>query len=97
VRALSSLSQALGSRTNPSIGFSSAMRFSTLEELLRSDKESRRQAMQAGAVVFLDKPFSDEQLLKNIRSAFGLMAIEAMGDNVGRRTISLCHGQATNR
>jgi FixJ family two-component response regulator len=25
--------------------------------------------MQAGAVAFLDKPFSDAQLLKNIRSA----------------------------
>jgi len=33
------------------------------------NKESRRQAMQAGAVAFLDKPFSDEQLLKNIRTA----------------------------
>ena len=31
--------------------------------------ESRRQAMQAGAVAFLDKPFSDEQLLKSIRTA----------------------------
>ena len=31
--------------------------------------ESRRQAMQAGAVAFLAKPFSDEQLLKSIRSA----------------------------
>ena len=30
---------------------------------------SRRQAMHAGAVAFLDKPFSDEQLLKSIRSA----------------------------
>jgi len=33
------------------------------------NEESRRQAMQAGAVAFLDKPFSDEQLLKNIRTA----------------------------
>jgi FixJ family two-component response regulator len=33
------------------------------------DKESRRQAMQAGAVAFLGKPFSDEQLLQGIRSA----------------------------
>ena len=31
--------------------------------------ESRRPAMQAGAVAFLDKPFSDEQLLKSIRTA----------------------------
>ena len=34
------------------------------------NKESRRQAMQAGAVAFLDKPFTDEQLLQCIRSAF---------------------------
>jgi len=34
------------------------------------DQESRRRALQAGAVAFLDKPFSDQQLLKNIRSAF---------------------------
>jgi len=33
-------------------------------------KESRRQGVQAGAVAFLDKPFSDAQLLKSIRSAF---------------------------
>ena len=30
---------------------------------------SRRRALQAGAVAFLDKPFNDEQLLKSIRSA----------------------------
>lgn len=33
------------------------------------NKESRRQAMQGGAIAFLDKPFRDEQLLKGIRSA----------------------------
>ena len=33
------------------------------------NKESRRQAMLAGAVAFLDKPFSDEQLHESIRSA----------------------------
>jgi FixJ family two-component response regulator len=33
------------------------------------DKESRRRAMQAGAVAFLGKPFTDEQLLQSIRSA----------------------------
>lgn len=33
------------------------------------NKESRRQAMEAGAVAFLDKPFNDEKLLQNIRSA----------------------------
>jgi FixJ family two-component response regulator len=32
------------------------------------DKESRRRAMQAGAVAFLSKPFGDEQLLQTIRS-----------------------------
>jgi FixJ family two-component response regulator len=33
------------------------------------DKESPRRAMQAGAVAFLAKPFTDEQLLQLIRSA----------------------------
>ena len=33
------------------------------------DKESRGRAMQAGAVAFLGKPFSDEQLLETVRSA----------------------------
>ena len=33
------------------------------------NKESRRRAMQAGAVAFLSKPFSDEQLFQTIRSA----------------------------
>ena len=33
------------------------------------DNQSRRQAMQAGAVAFLDKPFTDDQLLQAIRSA----------------------------
>jgi FixJ family two-component response regulator len=32
------------------------------------DKESRRRAIQAGAVAFLGKPFSDEQLLQTLRS-----------------------------
>jgi FixJ family two-component response regulator len=34
-----------------------------------NDKESRRRAMQAGAVAFLAKPFGDEQLLQAIYSA----------------------------
>jgi FixJ family two-component response regulator len=33
------------------------------------NNESRRRAMQAGAVAFLGKPFTDEQLLGTIRSA----------------------------
>jgi FixJ family two-component response regulator len=32
-------------------------------------QESRRRAMQAGAVAFLGKPFSDEELLQTIRTA----------------------------
>ena len=34
-----------------------------------NNNESRRRAMQAGAVAFLGKPFTDEQLLRTIRSA----------------------------
>jgi FixJ family two-component response regulator len=34
-------------------------------------KESRRQAMQAGAVAFLGKPFTDELLLQAIRATLG--------------------------
>ncbi len=33
------------------------------------DKRSRGRAMQAGAVAFLDKPFTDEQLLQTLSSA----------------------------
>ena len=33
------------------------------------DPESSRQRMQAGAVAFLDKLFTDQQLLDSIRSA----------------------------
>jgi FixJ family two-component response regulator len=32
------------------------------------NKESRQQAMQAGAVAFLSKPFNDELLLETIRA-----------------------------
>jgi FixJ family two-component response regulator len=41
---------------------------------------SRKQAMQAGAVAFLGKPFSDEQLLQTVRSALHQ-------DNGGTKTI----------
>ena len=33
------------------------------------EKESRQRAMEAGAVAFLGKPFTDEKLLQSIRSA----------------------------
>ncbi|MGA2850344.1 MAG: response regulator [Terracidiphilus sp.] len=33
------------------------------------DRETRRRAMQGGAVAFLGKPFGDEQLLKSIQAA----------------------------
>jgi FixJ family two-component response regulator len=36
------------------------------------NKDSRQQAMRAGAVAFLGKPFSDEQLLQTVRSALRL-------------------------
>lgn len=32
------------------------------------DNQSRRHAMQAGAIAFLDKPFTEDQLLQTIRS-----------------------------
>ena len=44
----------------------------------RDDKESRRRAMQAGAIAFLGKPFSDEQLLQGIR-----LALHECGDEPG--------------
>jgi FixJ family two-component response regulator len=43
-----------------------------------NDKESRRRAMQAGAIAFLGKPFSDEQLLQGIR-----LALHEFGDEPG--------------
>ena len=42
------------------------------------DKESRRRAMQAGAIAFLGKPFNDEQLLQSIR-----LALHEFGDEPG--------------
>ena len=42
------------------------------------DKETRRRAMQAGAIAFLGKPFSDEQLLHSIR-----LALHEFGDEPG--------------
>ena len=43
-----------------------------------NDKESRRRALQAGAIAFLGKPFSDEQLLQGIR-----LALHEFGDAPG--------------
>ena len=42
------------------------------------DKESRRRAMQAGAIAFLGKPFNDEQLLQGIR-----LALHELGNERG--------------
>ena len=36
------------------------------------DKKTRRRAMEAGAVAFLSKPFSDEDLLQTIQSALDI-------------------------
>jgi len=44
----------------------------------QDDKESRRQAMRAGAVAFLGKPFSDERLLQGIR-----LALDEFSDKPG--------------
>lgn len=35
------------------------------------DRESRKKALNAGAVAFLSKPFNDEQLLQALHSAVG--------------------------
>ena len=43
------------------------------------DKESRRRAMQAGAVAFLGKPFNDERLLESIRLALSELNHEPGG------------------
>ena len=43
------------------------------------DKESRRRAMQAGAVAFLGKPFSDQELLRTIHSALHEFRRESAG------------------
>jgi FixJ family two-component response regulator len=50
------------------------------------DKESRRRAMQAGAIAFLGKPFNDEQLLESIR-----LALHELDDEPGaaRNLISI--------
>jgi FixJ family two-component response regulator len=50
------------------------------------DKESRRRAMQAGAIAFLGKPFRDEQLLESIR-----LALHELDDEPGaaRNLISI--------
>ena len=44
------------------------------------NKVSRKQAMQAGAVAFLAKPFGDEQLLQTVRLALG-------HDNAGTKSM----------
>ena len=43
------------------------------------DGESRRRALQAGAVAFLGKPFSDEELLETIHSALHRLSREFTG------------------
>jgi FixJ family two-component response regulator len=44
------------------------------------DKESRGRALQAGAVAFLAKPFSDEQLLQTVRAALRRDGVDVTGE-----------------
>jgi FixJ family two-component response regulator len=61
------------------------------------DRESRRQAMQAGAIAFLTKPFSADLLLQTLRSALPLkdrkklISVVDDDESVRRTTTLLIH------